>query len=104
VGQVTGVERPDVLLARQPALPRLRSLRPASRVARLADSLLRPIARSLRLPSSNGAGPSSRLSTVSADLLRLLIGGLPLKLLAVEALLEIFVGITAEFRESGMCL
>lgn len=32
------------------------------------------------------------------------IGGLPLKLLAVEALLEIFVGITAEFRESGMCL
>ena len=59
VGQVTGVERPDVLkleklemilkgmierkkvdlLARQPALPRLRSLLPASREARLADSL-----------------------------------------------------------------
>jgi len=39
VGQVTGVERPDVLLALQPALPRLRSLRPASKVARLADSL-----------------------------------------------------------------
>ena len=82
-----------------------------------SSHLLRPSARSLRLPSSNGAGPSSRLSTVSADLmddderysmqskdvhlLRLLIGGLPLKLLAVEALFEIFVGITAEFRESG---
>ena len=44
-----------------------------------------------------------RYSMQSKDvhLLRLLIGGLPLKLLAVEALFEIFVGITAEFRESG---
>ena len=45
-------------------------------------------------------GDAEALEVIFFYLLRLLIGGLPLKLLAVEALFEIFVGITAEFRES----
>jgi len=99
VGQDTGVLRPDILLVRP---PRFLSLL-ASSCCRLADRRLRGMWRSLRVSSRRG-GVSSRLSTVSADLLRFVMNGLTWKLLAVLDLLDILVGITAELRLSAMCL
>ena len=71
VGQDTGVLRPEILLVRPPMFLSLL----ASSCARLADSLLLGMWRSL-LDSSRGGCVSSRLSTVSADLLLLLMNGL----------------------------
>ena len=98
VGQDTGVLRPDVRLVR---LLMFLSLL-ASSCARFADSRLLGMCLSL-LVSSRGGGVSSRLSTVSAERLLLVIKGLTWKLLAVLDLFEIFVGITAELLLSAMC-